>query len=115
MASLRRAPAHGRAGRGPAVREGQWHSPEAECFQLLELVAEAIANRALQEAGDVRVELAVLPLQRGDRDDDRGMQVPQLKNDFLQSRITVWRAPGNRATTPSFRPTAHHTEDATTH
>ncbi|MDE2451614.1 MAG: hypothetical protein KGO22_21730 [Gammaproteobacteria bacterium] len=39
-----------------ATTDGQWHGP----FQLLELIAERIADAALQQAGDILIELAVL-------------------------------------------------------
>src|SRR6185437_15074256 len=38
-------------------------------FQLLQLIADEVADAALQQSGDIRIELAVLPPQRGDRHD----------------------------------------------
>lgn len=96
-----------RAG-GPAATDGKWHRPGSG-FQLLGLIVESITDAALPQAGDVLIELTVLPPQRGNRHDQSVMHVPQVKDDFVQGRLTARRAPANRATIPLFSSAAHHT------
>jgi len=54
-------------------------------FELRELVVERIADAALQQAGDVRIELAVLPPQRGNRHDNGRLEVAQARDHLIDS------------------------------
>jgi hypothetical protein len=49
-------------------------------LQLLEMPSERIADAALPESGDVLVQLAVLPAQRGNCHPHDRLDVPQVKN-----------------------------------
>ena len=60
-------------------------------FELLELIVYPIADAALQQAGDVLVELAVLPPQGGNRHDHGRLDVPQMKDRVVERYV-----PGRR-------------------
>jgi hypothetical protein len=76
---------------------GHRHCPIAG-FQLLDLIVEAVADAALQQASDVLVQLTVLPPQGGNGDDHRGPDVSQMKGYIL----------GRCPRSPSFCPDVHH-------
>jgi len=73
---------------------GPWHG----ALQLLELIIDAVANAPLQEAGDILVQLAVLPPQGGNRDDDGRADMSQMKGHALERRLRF----------PSFWPASRH-------
>ena len=80
--------------------DGQWHCP---LFQLLDLIIDAIADAALQQASDVFVQLTVLPPQGGNRDDHRRPDMSQMKRHIL----------GRCPRSPSFWLASHHGDQFT--
>jgi hypothetical protein len=56
----------------------------AEVLEPLDLILDPISNTALQDIGDVRVELAVLMPQRGDRHHHRRLDLMEVPQDFPQ-------------------------------
>ena len=66
----------------------------ARSLQLVELVLDAIADAALQERGDVLIQLAVLPPQCGNRHDHGRLHVSQVK-DRAGERVPEGPDPGD--------------------
>jgi hypothetical protein len=93
--------ARGTAPCGATTDRHQRHGPLG--FQLLDLIVDAIADAALQQASDVLVQLTVLPPQGGNGDDHRGPDVSQMEGHIL----------GRCPRSASFCAAVHHGEHFT--
>ena len=110
------------AGRRLAIIAGSGGVQTARGLQPLQLIGKRIADTALQQAGDVLVELAVLPSQRGNCHDDRRMDMPQAQDCLLErpgftrepcrAAVSARGHPGPCPSSPSsFWPIPHHNDN----